>query len=260
MAVLSHVLNHPAQYVTEAEKQTDYSERNSHYIHCLQALEQSMDLDAYVLDYFNKEIIYFTQNCSLRKFLTQSSAYQPLSLEFLHRVYAEEDLKKVEKMSEVAFDFFLSYPIERRRHGAYTVDLRLKEPSGDYTLVNTKISVLDMTADGKIRLTLAVLSYPSSKTNGKCYFKLTDTNKVYEYIDKAHKFIEVNTQKLTPKSEKVLELAGQGKTEPEIARLLGISLHTVKYHKQQIFKQLNVRNIAEAIQFINSQKKMAGAD
>ncbi|MCD8167518.1 MAG: helix-turn-helix transcriptional regulator [Bacteroides sp.] len=45
--------------------------------------------------------------------------------------------------------------------------------------------------------------------------------------------------------------------EKEIADILGISVNTVKYHKRTILRQLNVSNTAEAVQWMNSQKKLS---
>ncbi|MCC8153776.1 MAG: helix-turn-helix transcriptional regulator [Tannerellaceae bacterium] len=164
-------------------------------------------------------------------------------------------MKKVQKINRIGFDFYFQTPVERRYHGASSLDIRIKNREGKYTIINHKLSVLDMTEDGRIRLGLCVLTYPTSKIPGKFYFKMTDTNQVYEYIEKSGKFIEVKTQRLSPKSDKVLELASQGKTEKEIATVLGITLNTVKYHKQRIFKQLEVRNTSEAIQWKTARRK-----
>ena len=58
--------------------------------------------------------------------------------------------------------------------------------------------------------------------------------------------------------EKLLEMMP---LEPEMcirdrAVILGISLPTVKYHKKKIFARIGVKNTAEAIQWMNNQKKL----
>lgn len=255
MADLSFVQKHPLQTFTEEEKHIDFSDTDHHYIRCIQAMEELADLDAYILDYRNEKIIYLTNKCSFR-WIVKNYTGESLSYSIFNRIIPEEDLQKVEKINRLAYDFYFGIPLQRRYHGSYSLDIRIKNADGNYTIVNHKASLLAMTPDGRIRLGLCVLSYPTSKTPGKSYFKMTDTNTVYEYIEPSGHFIEVKTQRLTTKSDKVLELASQGKTEPEIARILQISLNTVKYHKQRIFKQLGVRNTTEAVQWMNSQKKL----
>lgn len=68
--------------------------------------------------------------------------------------------------------------------------------------------------------------------------------------------MEVKTQRLTSKAMMILKLASNGKTETEMAGILGISLPTVKYHKKKIFARIGVKNTAEAIQWMNNQKKL----
>jgi DNA-binding NarL/FixJ family response regulator len=52
---------------------------------------------------------------------------------------------------------------------------------------------------------------------------------------------------LTPREVEVLALVGQGQSNKAIARHLGISAHTVKYHLEAIFAKLSVRSRAEAV-------------
>ncbi len=124
-------------------------------------------------------------------------------------------------------------------------------------LMNQKVTILDLTNDGVIRLGLCVISYPTTDKPGNAYVKLNDNSAVLQYIPSTHTFVEVKTQRLTPKSMTLLKLASNGKTEAEIAEKLGISIHTVKYHKKKkIFAQIGVKNTAEAIQWMNNQKKL----
>ncbi len=155
------------------------------------------------------------------------------------------------------YDFYFALPLERRYRGSSVIDIRIRSANGNYIWMNHKMSPLDITEDGRIRLGLCVLTSPASKTPVTSYLKMSDDHTVYEYIEKTKKFVQVKVQRLTPKSEKVWELAGCGKTEKEIADTLGISLNTVKYHKRMILRQLNVRNTTEAVQWVNSQKTLA---
>lgn len=53
--------------------------------------------------------------------------------------------------------------------------------------------------------------------------------------------------RLTVAQTRVAELLGQGKTNREIADLLGLSEGTVKVHMSAIFRAMNVRNRAQAL-------------
>ncbi|MCD7971863.1 MAG: hypothetical protein LUG18_04235 [Candidatus Azobacteroides sp.] len=94
MAELLFVQTHPLQYFTEEEKQTDYSERDSHYIRCPEAMEELIDTDAYIIDYRNEKIFYLTKNCPLKNsFQSQLSGNRSQRFNFLNTLIPEEDLK-----------------------------------------------------------------------------------------------------------------------------------------------------------------------
>jgi DNA-binding NarL/FixJ family response regulator len=52
---------------------------------------------------------------------------------------------------------------------------------------------------------------------------------------------------LTPRELQVLTAIGAGASNKAIARQLGISLHTVKFHIESVFRKLGVRSRAEAV-------------
>ena len=52
---------------------------------------------------------------------------------------------------------------------------------------------------------------------------------------------------LTPREAEVLALVGQGMSNKMIARALGISLHTVKFHLEALFGKLDATSRAEAV-------------
>lgn len=53
---------------------------------------------------------------------------------------------------------------------------------------------------------------------------------------------------LTEREREVLELVASGATNPEIARSLHLSPHTVKEHASSLYRKLGARNRAEAVQ------------
>lgn len=259
MQDLTFVQKHPLQQFTEQEKQMDFSEKDNFYIRCVQAMEETMDVDAYILDYRKEQILYMTRKCSLKKaFRNGLEINCPYSYNLLDEIFTKSDLEKIAIINKLGYDFYFNLPMERRYRGASSFDIRIRDKNGKSILMNHKVSLLDMMEDGRLRLGFCVLSYPTIKTPGKFYFKMSDDNTVHEYIEKSQKFVQVKVQRLTPKSEKVLELASYGKTAKEIAEILGISLNTVKYHKRMILRQLNVRNTTEAVQWINNQKTLSG--
>jgi len=52
---------------------------------------------------------------------------------------------------------------------------------------------------------------------------------------------------LTPREAEILTLIGQGMSNKAVARHLGISVHTVKFHLEALFARLGAANRAEAV-------------
>jgi DNA-binding NarL/FixJ family response regulator len=57
----------------------------------------------------------------------------------------------------------------------------------------------------------------------------------------------VEESPLTPRETEVLTLIGQGMSNKSVARHLGISVHTVKFHLEALFARLGATNRAEAV-------------
>jgi DNA-binding NarL/FixJ family response regulator len=59
---------------------------------------------------------------------------------------------------------------------------------------------------------------------------------------------------LTPREVEVLGAIGEGLTNKAIARRLGISLHTVKFHVESLFRKLGARTRTEALAKANERR------
>jgi DNA-binding CsgD family transcriptional regulator len=58
---------------------------------------------------------------------------------------------------------------------------------------------------------------------------------------------------ITPRQQEVLALLVQGKSNREIAEVLGLSEHTVKVHNAAIFRVLGVTSRTEALVAVRAQ-------
>jgi DNA-binding CsgD family transcriptional regulator len=61
---------------------------------------------------------------------------------------------------------------------------------------------------------------------------------------------------LTPREHEVLELIANGLTNKSIARQLEISLHTVKFHVESVFRKLGARTRTEAVAKAAAREKI----
>lgn len=60
---------------------------------------------------------------------------------------------------------------------------------------------------------------------------------------------------LSPRERELLSALGSGKTNAELARALGLSVNTVKFHLRNLFDKLQVRNRAQAVQLWHESRR-----
>ncbi len=58
---------------------------------------------------------------------------------------------------------------------------------------------------------------------------------------------------LTPREKEILTLLAKGLPNSELAEVLGLSIHTIKSHLENIYRKLNVTNRTEAVTFVLSR-------
>lgn len=68
-----------------------------------------------------------------------------------------------------------------------------------------------------------------------------------KYNDGLNEYSGMNTINMNEKQLEVLKMSCKGYKEERIAKTLGVTLNTVKYHKKRIFKLLDVQSTNEAI-------------
>lgn len=60
---------------------------------------------------------------------------------------------------------------------------------------------------------------------------------------------------LSPRERELLEALGSGRTNAELARQLGVSVNTVKFHLRNLFDKAGVRNKAQAVQLLHETRR-----
>lgn len=58
---------------------------------------------------------------------------------------------------------------------------------------------------------------------------------------------DIDLQQLTPRERQVLQLIAQGKSNKEIANLLGLSVNTVSVHRANLMEKMNIHKAAELV-------------
>jgi two-component system nitrate/nitrite response regulator NarP len=60
---------------------------------------------------------------------------------------------------------------------------------------------------------------------------------------------------LSPRERELLAALGSGRTNAELARQLGVSVNTIKFHLRNLFDKIGVRNRAQAVQLWHENRR-----
>lgn len=110
--------------------------------------------------------------------------------------------------------------------------------------------VMDLGIAGFVPKTLAVNLMESAlrlvEMGGRYVPDILLSSRAEGFAEAPEGFIAAGQQKLTPRQREVLAELGKGRSNQEIAQVLGISIATVKLHVNAVLQALGVRNRTEA--------------
>lgn len=161
-----------------------------------------------------------------------------------NRIHPEDLVDK--RMLEYDFLKYIDtlHPDEKLNYKA-TCHFRIKDRNGRYIYVDNTTRIMHLSPYGKIWLIL-------------CCYNLSPYQEFISGItsriinDATGEIIEIKLSVkraniLTKREKEILNLIKEGKLSKQIASILGISVHTVNRHRQNILEKLSVGNSVEAI-------------
>jgi DNA-binding CsgD family transcriptional regulator len=159
----------------------------------------------------------------------------------------DEDLQLLLKINEAGFQFYNNIALDKRTDYSISYDFHLKQPNGHLMLINHKLAPLILDTNGNIWIALCLVSLSSNNNPGNIIIKNAKEKKFFEYNISLKKWNEQKIVRLNNQEKEILMLSSQGLTVERIAKELFLSVDTIKFHKKNLFKKLNVNNISEAI-------------
>lgn len=165
-----------------------------------------------------------------------------------------DDLKQLGIKENAASDFLFSF-LEPNEIPHYKVIylMRLRRKDGTYATILHQAKSLKLTADGKIEYVLGVhtdISFLPIQFDNRINFVGDKGYKTYNNINPQENefLIDDHTDNLLTSQEiKIIEMIAQGLSSAEIAENLYIAESTVKSHRKNIFKKVDVKNSAHLI-------------
>jgi len=133
---------------------------------------------------------------------------------------------------------------EKLRYKA-TCSIRVRNNAGQYILVDNSTKIMRLSPNGRIWLILCRYDFATCKKPG------TGISPVIVNITTGCiqdiQLTEKRNRILTDREKDILNLIKTGKPSKQIADILGISIHTVNRHRQNIIEKLSVSNTLEAV-------------
>lgn len=156
-----------------------------------------------------------------------------------------EDLADKRMLEYEFFKFVDAMPGDEKLRYQATCILRIKNITGDYTVVDNSTQVICPSPAGRIWLILCCYSLSSCQEwtgNISPAIKNNHSGEVIEFS-----FNDRRRHILTDREKEILLMIKDGKLSKQIADILEISVHTVNRHRQNILEKLSVGNSIEAI-------------
>lgn len=156
-----------------------------------------------------------------------------------------EDLVDKRVLEYEFFKYVDVQPDELKLDYKATSHLRMKDRSGKYIYVDNSTRIINLSPKGKVWLILCCynISPVQSPLDGICPRIINSCTGEINKLQLSEKRAHI----LTEREKEVLNLIKEGKLSKQIAGELGISVHTVNRHRQNILEKLSVGNSVEAI-------------
>ena len=225
-------------------EELDYS-RVDEYIRSAEAFSRSSYQSVYIIDYFRQNFLYVSPNpmflCGLSPERMKELGYR-FYLDFV----PEDEQALLLMLNKAGFTFYNGIPVSERKDWYISYDFHILN-EGKKILINHKMTPLALTSDGRIWLSLCVVSAATHTEAGHIEMHRVSSSEYFEYSTVSRRWIKTQMPTLTDGEKSVLTLSIQGYTMSEIADKIYLSPDTIKKYRKRIFEKLDVRNISEAI-------------
>lgn len=217
------------------------------FIDAFEAISQATYQSLYIIDYNNKNFLYVSDN---PLFLCGHTPEKVKSLGYtfyIEHVPEEEQYMLIE-INKAGFDFFNKTAIHERMKYTISYNFHLLNKKKK-TLINHKITPIQLTDDGRVWLAACVVSLASCGQFDCIEIRKKNETVFWKYSLEEGCWREKESVVLNEKEKSILSLSYQGYTMNEIAETICLSINAIKFYRQKLFKKLDVKNITEAIAF-----------
>lgn len=166
--------------------------------------------------------------------------------DIFHCLIPDEDKAFLQEHESKFYDFVRNLEPSRRKHAMLIQTYSYIHKDGSLIPANVALTPLSLDCNNQIWLLVGKGSFSHKLNTKDAYICMVDDNQRYVFDRAKQAFIHKDCAYITPIERTVLVFSARGYTENEVAEELKLSKNTVKSHKANIYKKLEVNNIAEA--------------
>lgn len=210
----------------------------------------SIDNACYIITDAAKDVSYLIAGrfASLLGLTDDTTLYKEISSSDEDLIYNRihpEDLVDKRILEYEFFKHVDDMPAEEKVKYKATCHFRIKDRDNRYIMVKNSTQILMPSPAGRIWLILCRYDFsPNQNIHSGIIPKILN-NQTGEVLSLS--FSEKRKNILSIREKEILLLIKEGKPSKQIADTLGISVHTVNRHRQNILEKLSVGNSVEAI-------------
>lgn len=215
------------------------------YIRAAQAFARTTYQSVYIIDYHLRRFLFASPG-PLNKCGLTAERIMELSYKIYLDFVPEDEVRMLQHINRAGFEFFAGIPAGERPEWYITYDFHFGG-ADNLSLINHKLTPLELTSDGRIWLALCVFSAATHTEPGNVEMHRIGSSDFYEYNLVTRRWNLRHMPSLTESETAILNLSIQGFTIADIAGRLNLSTETIKKYRQRLFEKLEVHNISEAI-------------
>lgn len=228
-----------------AAEDIDYAvwERDKAMLHQMERISRSC---SFVVDVYKGKYVYASSNFTdLLGYDSRKICTLERQGDYLESRFHPDDFPQLEKLQIKLSQFIYSLPPEQRNDYCNIYSFRVRNAKGQYTRVISRQQVLERERTGKAWLIVGNMDIaPNQKEHEQvdCTVLNLKNGEIFSPT-----LLSLPRIDLTEREIEILHLIQRGFLSKEIAYQLGISIHTVNIHRQNLLRKLGVQNSIEAI-------------
>ncbi len=221
----------------------------------LDAFARTSYKSLYVVDYYKKDFLYVADNPLFWGELSADDVKEKNFEYYINYIY-DTDLSLFLEIHNAFFSFIADIPTEKRTEYTLHHILRVKTKQNKIIPVNHKITLLRLTSEGEVWLTLCTVSIASGGENmGNIEITHKNSRDKWLYNSPTQKWQQnINVIEPSEEEKEVLILAAQGYTMDKIADSMYKSTDTIKGYRKNIFDKFGTNNITQAVAYAINNK------